>query len=90
MPEATPPQRTDLQADVLVVAKAHPFYSDAQHPPDEETIQRLREQAALSPTSPDLKGQPLIRKKDLYASHYNIFRLSLIICQVYYHRETGR
>ena len=52
-------------ADVLVVAKIHPFYSDAQYPPDEETIQRLREQTALSPTPPDLKEQPSIQKKEL-------------------------
>ena len=52
-------------ADVLAVAKIHPFYSDAQYPPDEETIQRLGEQTSLSPTPPDLKGQPLIQKKDL-------------------------
>ena len=52
-------------ADVLAVANIHPFYSDAQYPPDVETIQRLREQASLSRTPPDLNGQPPISKKEL-------------------------
>ncbi|KAH6892639.1 hypothetical protein B0T10DRAFT_537547 [Thelonectria olida] len=54
-------------ADVLAVAKIHPFYtSNVQYPPDEDTIQAARERAALAPGEANLKAQPLLRKKDLY------------------------
>ncbi|KAI8654504.1 hypothetical protein NCS57_01196000 [Fusarium keratoplasticum] len=55
-------------ADVLAVAKIHPFYSDAQYPPDDDTIQKAREQAALTFREGDLQAQPLLRKKDLYTA----------------------
>ncbi|KAJ4308141.1 hypothetical protein N0V84_012271 [Fusarium piperis] len=55
-------------ADVLAIAKIHPFYSDAQYPPDNDTIQTTREQAALTYKEGDLQTQPLLRKKDLYTA----------------------
>ncbi|KAL0943349.1 uncharacterized protein CTRU02_201235 [Colletotrichum truncatum] len=54
-------------AEVLSVAKIHPFYSEAQYPPDKDDIQAARERLKLSPTEVELKEQPLLRKKDLYA-----------------------
>lgn len=59
------PSLTYSVADVLAVAKIHPFYSDAQYPPDDDTIQKAREQAALAFREGDLQAQPLLRKKDL-------------------------
>lgn len=56
-------------ADVLSVAKIHPFYvTDVQYPPDPRTIQASREQAAKEPTEANLRAQPLLRKKDLYTT----------------------
>ncbi|KAF4979953.1 hypothetical protein FZEAL_3939 [Fusarium zealandicum] len=55
-------------ADVLAVAKIHPFYSDTQYPPDKDTIQAAREQGASALHEPHLTAQPFLRKKDLYAT----------------------
>ncbi|KAJ4210666.1 hypothetical protein NW759_013208 [Fusarium solani] len=62
------PSLTYSVADVLAVAKIHPFYSSAQYPPDDDTIQTAREQAALTFREGDLQAQPLLRKKDLYTA----------------------
>ncbi|KAI8655365.1 hypothetical protein NCS55_01187800 [Fusarium keratoplasticum] len=62
------PSLTYSVADVLAVAKIHPFYSDAQYPPDDDTIQKAREKAALAFREGDLQAQPLLRKKDLYTA----------------------
>ncbi|KAJ4238410.1 hypothetical protein NW757_013110 [Fusarium falciforme] len=62
------PSLTYSVADVLSVAKIHPFYSEAQYPPDDDTIQKAREQAALTFREGDLQAQPLLRKKDLYTA----------------------
>ncbi|KAI8713735.1 hypothetical protein NCS52_01218900 [Fusarium sp. LHS14.1] len=62
------PSLTYSVADVLAVAKIHPFYSDAQYPPDDDTILKSREQAALTYQEGDLQAQPLLRKKDLYTA----------------------
>ncbi|KAL2671561.1 hypothetical protein Neosp_014151 [[Neocosmospora] mangrovei] len=64
------PSSTYSVADVLAVAKIHPFYSDAQYPPppDDDTILKSREQAALTYQEGDLQAQPLLRKKDLYTA----------------------
>ncbi|KAF5554380.1 hypothetical protein FNAPI_6461 [Fusarium napiforme] len=53
-------------ADVLAVARMHPFYSSTQYPPDEDAIQRAREEAASNYERPDLNSWPLLRKSDLY------------------------
>ncbi|KAM0438456.1 hypothetical protein ACHAPT_001205 [Fusarium lateritium] len=60
------PSLTYSVADVLAVAKIHPFYSDSQYPPDDATILKAREQAALTYKEGDLQAQPLLRKSDLY------------------------
>ncbi|KAJ5271623.1 hypothetical protein N7524_004892 [Penicillium chrysogenum] len=53
-------------ADVLAVAKIHPFYNpDVDYPPDADTVRRLRgliDQKA----KPALQEQPLLNKKTLY------------------------
>jgi hypothetical protein len=59
------PSPTYSLADVLAVARMHPFYRAAQYPPDEDIIQDAREKAALKLEQPDLKSWPLLRKKDL-------------------------
>jgi hypothetical protein len=52
-------------ADVLAVAKIHPFYNpDVDYPPDADTVRRLRgliDQKA----KPALQEQPLLNKKTL-------------------------
>lgn len=59
------PSLTFSLADVLAVAKIHPFYtSDAQYPPDADAMHKSRARAALS-AAVDLKTQPLLRKKNL-------------------------
>ncbi|KAM0548526.1 hypothetical protein ACHAPJ_009849 [Fusarium lateritium] len=60
------PSMTYSLADVLAVAKMHPFYSHAQYPPDDETIYAAREKAALISQEPHLRSQPVLQKKDLY------------------------
>ncbi|KAF4434837.1 hypothetical protein FACUT_7497 [Fusarium acutatum] len=60
------PSPTYSLADVLAVARVHPFYCSTQYPPDADAIQRAREEAALKYERPDLKSWPLLRKTDLY------------------------
>ncbi|KPM41727.1 hypothetical protein AK830_g4832 [Neonectria ditissima] len=56
-------------ADVLAVAKIHPFYvPNVQYPPDSCTVRSIREQVAKDPVDADLQTQPLLRKKDLYVT----------------------
>ncbi|KAJ5435621.1 hypothetical protein N7445_006506 [Penicillium cf. griseofulvum] len=53
-------------AEVLAVAKIHPFYNpDVDYPPDADTIQRLRELIDQK-ANPALQEQPLLDKKTLY------------------------
>lgn len=54
--------------EVLAVAKIHPFYvEEIQYPPDEKTVQSVRERAAAEgeQKNEDLKKWPVIWKKDL-------------------------
>ncbi|KAF5982987.1 hypothetical protein FBULB1_4031 [Fusarium bulbicola] len=60
------PSPTYSLADVLAVARIHPFHSSAQYPPDEDIIQYAREEAASKYERPDLKSWPLLRKANLY------------------------
>lgn len=55
-------------AEVLTVAKVHPFYSPtAQYPPDEAAIQKALDRAATDEkTSSQLLIQPLLQKERLY------------------------
>ncbi|KLO82574.1 uncharacterized protein LW93_9778 [Fusarium fujikuroi] len=53
-------------ADVLAIARIHPFYCSTQYPPDDKTIQDAREKAASKYERPDLKSWPLLRRSDLY------------------------
>ncbi|KAK8023486.1 hypothetical protein PG991_006725 [Apiospora marii] len=53
-------------ADVLAVAKVHPFYSNSQYPPSDEAIREIRRHASLQPIVTDLRKQPLLFKEDLY------------------------
>ncbi|BDD63644.1 hypothetical protein MAP00_008513 [Monascus purpureus] len=54
-------------AEILAVAKIHPFYNpNAQYPPGAETIESAVHQAAKQSTDIDLSSVPLISKKDLY------------------------
>ena len=59
------PSLTYSLADVLAIAKIHPFYTATQYPPDEDSIEAAREQAAATLKNADLKTQPLLWKKDL-------------------------
>ncbi|KAJ5712223.1 hypothetical protein N7493_008691 [Penicillium malachiteum] len=53
-------------AEVLAVAKIHPFYNpDFVYPADTETIQRLRESIDKN-AKPALQEQPFLNKKTLY------------------------
>lgn len=52
-------------AEVLAVAKIHPFYSNATYPPTENTLQTIREQAAVTSTKANLVSQPLLHKQYL-------------------------
>ncbi|KAK0756455.1 hypothetical protein N5P37_011108 [Trichoderma harzianum] len=55
--------------EVLAVAKIHPFYvEEIQYPPDEKTVQSVRERVAAEQeqANEDLKKWPVIWKKDLY------------------------
>ncbi|KGO76099.1 hypothetical protein PITC_006420 [Penicillium italicum] len=53
-------------ADILAVAKTHPFYnSDVVYPADSETIQILRESVDRN-AKPAFHEQPLLSKKTLY------------------------
>ncbi|PNP82835.1 hypothetical protein FNYG_04066 [Fusarium nygamai] len=61
------PSPTYSLADVLAVARMHPFYCSSQYPPNEDTIQYAREEAASKYEQADLKLWPLLRKADLYA-----------------------
>ncbi|KAF5706283.1 cystathionine gamma-synthase [Fusarium mundagurra] len=60
------PSPTYSLADILAVARVHPFYCSTQYPPDEPAIQRAREEAASKYEPPDLKSWPLLRKNDLF------------------------
>lgn len=54
-------------AEILAVAKIHPFYNpDVQYPPGAEAIESAVYQAAKQSTDIDLSSLPLISKKDLY------------------------
>lgn len=59
------PSLTYSLADVLAVAKIHPFYSDTLYPPDQDAIHAAREEAALNYKDADFQSQKLLRKKDL-------------------------
>jgi hypothetical protein len=52
--------------EVLAVAQIHPFYEEEiQYPPDEQTVQAVREIVANKQTEHELKSRPIIWKKDL-------------------------
>ncbi|KAI0150531.1 hypothetical protein GGR57DRAFT_493058 [Xylariaceae sp. FL1272] len=54
-------------ADVLAVAKLHPFYnSDVQYPPDTETIHRAREMVVQTQADSLLQTQPFLWRSRLY------------------------
>ncbi|KAJ5823600.1 hypothetical protein N7447_005940 [Penicillium robsamsonii] len=54
-------------AEVLAVAKKHPFYNpEIVYPADEETIQKLRELVIDQNVIPEFQEQPLLGKKTLY------------------------
>jgi hypothetical protein len=53
-------------ADVLAVARIHPFYvAGVQYPPDARTIDAARKHASKMSAEKELRTQPLLRKKDL-------------------------
>ncbi|EWG53508.1 hypothetical protein FVEG_11925 [Fusarium verticillioides 7600] len=60
------PSPTYILADVLAVARIHPFYCSTQYPPDNTAIQHAREEAASKYDQPDLTSWPLLLKADLY------------------------
>ncbi|KAJ6189765.1 hypothetical protein N7519_004673 [Penicillium mononematosum] len=54
-------------AEVLAVAKTHPFYNpDIVYPADAETIESLRKTVTDQKEKPRLQDQPLLEKKTLY------------------------
>ncbi|KAJ5503926.1 hypothetical protein N7463_006800 [Penicillium fimorum] len=58
---------TYLLAEVLAIAKKHPFYNpEIAYPADEETIQKLRELVIDQNVKSEFQEQPLLRKKTLY------------------------
>ncbi|KAG8673603.1 hypothetical protein FPOAC1_006917 [Fusarium poae] len=48
-------------ADVLAVAKTHPFYSDAKYPPTDEAIRAAREKASIQNSQPNYLSRSLIK-----------------------------
>ncbi len=55
-----------LLAEVLAIARIHPFYvSEIRYPPGPETIRVALDQASAVSAETDLKGQPLLRKSKL-------------------------
>jgi hypothetical protein len=53
-------------AEVLAVAKTHPFYNpDIVYPADAETIESLRKAVTDQKAKPELQEQPLLEKKTL-------------------------
>lgn len=63
-PDGPDTQGTFSLEEVLSIAKIHPFYSNAQYPPDRDTIKILREYASVKA---DLKMQPVLHKRTLLA-----------------------
>ncbi|KAK6836924.1 hypothetical protein PG987_007419 [Apiospora arundinis] len=55
-------------AEILAVAKVHPFYSNSQYPPNDEAICEIKQHAALHPVEADLSKQPLLFKTHLYTT----------------------
>ncbi|KAK6859077.1 hypothetical protein PG995_004930 [Apiospora arundinis] len=55
-------------AEILAVAKVHPFYSNSQYPLNNEAIGEATRHASLHPMEADLSKQPLLFKNDLYAT----------------------
>lgn len=53
-------------AEILAVAKVHPFYSNSPYPPNDEAICEIKQHSALHPVEADLSKQPLLFKNDLY------------------------
>ncbi|QPC60531.1 hypothetical protein HYE67_002762 [Fusarium culmorum] len=56
--------------DVLVVAKTHPFYSDAKYPPNDEAIRVAREKASGQNSQPNYISRSLIKPL------FNLLRLT--------------
>lgn len=53
-------------AEVLAVAKVHPFYvPEIQYPPKPETVKSIREEAKKGAAKATLGAQKLLCKKDL-------------------------
>lgn len=53
-------------ADILAIAKIHPFYdSTVKYPPDADTIRTAREKASEDTTELDLKSQPVLWRNTL-------------------------
>ena len=48
-------------ADVLAVAKIHPFYSDATYPPTDEVVRAARKKAAVENSEVKYPGRSLIK-----------------------------
>ena len=48
-------------ADVLAVAKIHPFYSDAKYPPGDEAVRAARKKAAAESSEVKYPGRSLIK-----------------------------
>ncbi|KAK9792900.1 putative AMP-dependent synthetase/ligase domain-containing protein [Seiridium cardinale] len=55
-------------ADVLAIARVHPFYSDAQYPPNKGAICEATNEKSRHPKEADLSKQPLLFKKELYVA----------------------
>ncbi|KAE8375733.1 hypothetical protein BDV26DRAFT_299489 [Aspergillus bertholletiae] len=73
-------------AEVLAIAKKHPFYDPKiQYPPNARALQEARNSAGNHQTKADLRSQPLLHKNDIYktverlthdASPENVYRES--------------
>ncbi|TEA22074.1 hypothetical protein C8034_v006343 [Colletotrichum sidae] len=53
-------------AEVLAIARIHPFYTDHRYPPEDDIIRVARQGASRSVAAPNLSQQPLLSKKSLY------------------------
>ncbi|CAG8905882.1 unnamed protein product [Penicillium egyptiacum] len=67
-------------AEVLAVAKTHPFYNPAiAYPADTETIRSLRKAVTAQKENPELQEQPLLEKKTLYGNAGRPFTIARLI-----------
>lgn len=63
-----------LLAEILAVAKNHPFYvPEVKYPPDATALKKIKDCAKQEIEKANLSSQKLLRKKDLFVLRQKIF-----------------